>query len=100
MYYAIIGTDVPDSLDRRLSVRQEHLTRIEQLQNEGRLLTAGPFPGIDSEDPGPAGFTGSLIVAEFKSLSAAQQWADNDPYIKAGVYATVSVKPYKNTFPQ
>lgn len=100
MYYAIIGTDVTESLDRRLSVRQEHLTRLEQLQNEGRLLTAGPFPGIDSEDPGPAGFTGSLIVAEFKSLSAAQQWANNDPYIEAGVYATVSVKPYKKVFPQ
>lgn len=100
MYYAIIGTDVPDSLERRLSVRPEHLKRLEQLQNEGRLLTAGPFPGIDSEDPGPAGFTGSLIVAEFGSHSAAQQWADSDPYIEAGVYATVSVKPYKNVFPQ
>jgi len=100
MYYAIIGTDVPDSLVRRLSVRPDHLKRLELLQNEGRLLTAGPFPGIDSEDPGPAGFTGSLIVAEFDSKSAAQQWADSDPYIKAGVYATVSVKPYKNVFPQ
>ena len=100
MYYTIIGTDVPESLDRRLSVRQEHLARLEQLQNEGRLLTAGPFPGIDSEDPGPAGFSGSLIIAEFNSLSEAQQWADNDPYIKAGVYDSVSVKPYKKVFPQ
>lgn len=100
MYYAIIGTDVPDSLERRLSVRPDHLKRLEQLQNEGRLLTAGPFPGIDSEDPGPAGFTGSLIIAEFDSKPAAQQWADSDPYIEAGVYATVSVKPYKNVFPQ
>ncbi len=100
MYYAIIGTDVADSLERRLSARPEHLKRLEQLQNEGRLLTAGPFPAIDAENPGPAGFTGSLIVAEFDSKSAAQQWADSDPYIKAGVYATVSVKPYKNVFPQ
>ncbi|MFW2440762.1 MAG: YciI family protein [Arenicellales bacterium] len=100
MYYSIIGTDVPESLERRLSVRQEHLARLEQLQNEGRLLTAGPFPGIDSEDPGPAGFSGSLIVAEFNSLSEAQQWADSDPYIEAGVYASVSVKPYKKVFPQ
>ena len=100
MYYTIIGTDVPESLERRLSVRQEHLARLEQLQNEGRLLTAGPFPGIDSEDPGPAGFSGSLIVAEFNSLSEAQQWADSDPYIDAGVYASVSVKPYKKVFPQ
>ena len=100
MYYSIIGTDVPESLDRRVSVRQQHLARLEQLQNEGRLLTAGPFPAIDSEDPGPAGFTGSRIVAEFDTLIDAQQWADNDPYIKAGVYAAVSVKPYKNVFPQ
>ncbi|MEA1889331.1 MAG: YciI family protein [Pseudomonadota bacterium] len=100
MYYAIIGTDIPDSLDKRLSVRPEHLARLEQLQDEGRLLTAGPFPVIDSEDPGPAGFSGSLIVAEFESLSDAQLWADNDPYIKAGVYASVSVKPYKKVFPQ
>jgi len=100
MYYTIIGTDVPESLERRLSVRQKHLARLEQLQNEGRLLTAGPFPGIDSEDPGPAGFSGSLIVAEFNSLSEAQKWADSDPYIDAGVYASVSVKPYKKVFPQ
>ena len=100
MYYTIIGTDVPESLERRISVRQEHLARLEKLQNEGRLLTAGPFPDIDSEDPGPAGFSGSLIVAEFNSLSDAQQWADNDPYIKAGVYESVSVKPYKKVFPQ
>ncbi len=100
MYYAIIGTDVPDSLERRLSVRPEHLKRLEELQNEGRLLTAGPFPCIDSDDPGPAGFSGSLIVAEFDSLSAARQWADSDPYIEAGVYASVSVKSYKKVYPQ
>ena len=100
MYYAIIGTDVANSLSKRLSVRPEHLARLEKLQDEGRLLTAGPFPAIDSEDPGEAGFTGSLIVADFESLNSAQQWADNDPYIAAGVYASVSVKPFKKVFPQ
>ena len=86
MYYVIIGTDVQDSLERRISARPAHLERITKLQDEGRLLTAGPFPGIDSEDPGTAGFTGSLIVAEFDSLADAQQWADADPYMAAGVY--------------
>ena len=100
MYYAIIGTDVANSLNKRLSVRPEHLARLESLQNEGRLLTAGPFPAIDSEDPGEAGCTGSLIVADFESLVAAQQWADDDPYIAAGVYDSVSVKPFKKVFPQ
>ena len=100
MYYAIFGTDVANSLNKRLSVRPEHLARLESLQNEGRLLTAGPFPAIDSEDPGEAGFTGSLIVADFESLVAAQQWADDDPYIAAGVYDSVSVKPFKKVFPQ
>jgi uncharacterized protein YciI len=100
MYYAIIGTDIANSLNKRLSVRPEHLARLESLQNEGRLLTAGPFPAIDSEDPGEAGFTGSLIVADFESLVAAQQWADDDPYIAAGVYDSVSVKPFKKVFPQ
>ena len=100
MYYAIFGTDVANSLTKRLSVRPEHLARLESLQNEGRLLTAGPFPAIDSEDPGEAGFTGSLIVADFESLVAAQQWADDDPYIAAGVYDSVSVKPFKKVFPQ
>lgn len=100
MYYVIIGTDVQDSLDRRMSARPAHLERITKLQDEGRLLTAGPFPGIDSEDPGTAGFTGSLIVADFDSLADAQQWADADPYMAAGVYETVSVKPFKKVFPQ
>jgi uncharacterized protein YciI len=100
MYYVIIGTDVQDSLERRISARPAHLERITTLQDEGRLLTAGPFPGIDSEDPGTAGFTGSLIVAEFDSLADAQQWADADPYMAAGVYENVSVKPFKKVFPQ
>lgn len=100
MYYAIIGTDVTNSLNKRQSVRPEHLARLEKLQNEGRLLTAGPFPAIDSEDPGEAGFTGSLIIADFESLNSAQLWADNDPYIAAGVYDSVSVKPFKKVFPQ
>ena len=85
MYYVILGTDVADSLEKRLSARPEHLARLTQLQNEGRLLTAGPLPAIDSDDPGDAGFTGSLIVAEFESLAAAQQWAEKDPYMEAGV---------------
>jgi len=100
MYYAIIGTDVTKSQDLRLSARPEHLERLDKLQDEGRLLTAGPFPCIDALDPGPAGFSGSLIVAEFASLVAAQEWANDDPYLKAGVYASVSVNPYKNVFPK
>jgi uncharacterized protein YciI len=100
MYYAIIGTDVPESLEKRLSARPAHLVRLEQLQSEGRLLTAGPFPSIDSDEPGPAGFSGSLIVAEFDSLNDAQCWANQDPYIEAGVYEAVIVKPYKKVFPQ
>jgi uncharacterized protein YciI len=99
MLYAVIGTDNPDSLQRRLAARPDHLARLNELKNAGRLVLAGPFPAIDSEDPGPAGFTGSLIVAEFESLAAAQQWADADPYIKAGVYSHVSVKPFKKTLP-
>jgi len=99
MFYAIVGQDVSDSLDQRLSARPAHLDRLHTLQQTGRLLLAGPFPAIDSNDPGPAGFSGSLIVAEFDSLSAAQSWADADPYVAAGVYATVSVKPFKKVFP-
>ncbi len=99
MFYAIVGQDVSDSLDQRLSVRPAHLDRLHSLQQAGRLLLAGPFPAIDSNDPGPAGFSGSLIVAEFDSLSAAQSWADADPYVAAGVYASVSVKPFKKVFP-
>ena len=99
MFYAVISEDVEDSLEKRMSVRADHIDRLKQLQDEGRLLLAGPHPGIDSEDPGPAGFTGSLIVAEFESLEAAQEWADADPYIAAGVYAKVVVKPFKKVFP-
>jgi uncharacterized protein YciI len=99
MWYAIVGQDVPDSLERRKSARPAHLERLKLLQNEGRLMLAGPFPSIDAEDPGPAGFSGSLIVAEFSSLVAAQAWAEDDPYVSAGVYHNVVVKPFKKAFP-
>lgn len=99
MWYVITGTDHPESLERRLAVRPAHVARLEQLQAEGRLLLAGPFPAIDSEQPGPAGFTGSLIVAEFASLADAEQWAGADPYADAGVYASVSVKPFRKVLP-
>ncbi|MCX7512209.1 YciI family protein [Frateuria sp. STR12] len=99
MWFAIVGTDVPESLDKRKSSRPQHVARLEQLQAEGRLLLAGPFPAIDSEDPGPAGFTGSLIIAEFSSQADAQRWADADPYVAAGVYAGVQVKPFRQTLP-
>ncbi len=99
MWYAITGTDHPDSLDRRLAARAAHVARLEKLQEEGRLLLAGPFPAIDAEQPGSAGFTGSLIVAEFVSLTEAEQWAKVDPYVEAGVYASVSVKPFRKTLP-
>lgn len=99
MFYAIVGHDVPDSLEKRLASRPAHLARLSTLQNEGRLLLAGPFPVLDSPDPGPSGFSGSLIVAEFDSLDAALAWADADPYVAAGVYASVSVKPFKKVLP-
>lgn len=99
MLYAILGEDAPDSLERRLAARPEHLARLTELQGDGRLILAGPFPAIDSPDPGPAGFSGSLIVAEFDSLQAARTWADADPYVAAGVYAGVSVKPFKKVLP-
>jgi len=99
MYYAIIGTDQEDSLEARISARPEHLKRLEALRDEGRLLLAGPFPAIDSEDPGPAGFTGSLIVAEFSDLKAAKAWANQDPYALTGVYANVTVTPFKKVLP-
>ena len=99
MFYAIICSDVADSLEKRLSARPDHVCRLQELQDEGRLLIAGPHPHIDSEDPGPAGFSGSLIVAEFDSLESAQTWADADPYIAAGVYENVVVKPFKRVFP-
>ncbi|HEY6095383.1 MAG TPA: YciI family protein [Gallionellaceae bacterium] len=99
MLYAITGHDVPDSLDKRLAARPAHLARLQALQNEGRLILAGPFPAVDAVDPGPAGFSGSLIVAEFASLAEATSWADADPYVAAGVYALVSVKPFKKVLP-
>jgi uncharacterized protein YciI len=100
MLYCIVGTDVENSLPLRKSAREAHLARLRELQQEGRLILAGPNPAIDSNDPGEAGFTGSLIVAEFPDLGQAQAWADADPYIAAGVYAGVSVKPFKQVFPQ
>ncbi|HZV98461.1 MAG TPA: YciI family protein [Methylophilaceae bacterium] len=99
MWYAVVTQDHPDSLEKRLAVRPAHLERLQGLQNEGRLLLAGPFPAIDSVDPGPAGYSGSLIVAEFESLQAAQAWAEADPFVNAGVYASVTVKPFRKTLP-
>ncbi len=99
MYYAIISEDIEDSLSLRMGVRPAHLARVEQLCDEGRLLMAGPHPAIDAEDPGPAGFSGSLIVAEFPSLEAAKAWAEADPYVEAGVYRNVTVKPFKKVLP-
>jgi len=99
MYYSIYATDNDDSLEARLSVRPAHVARLKALVDQGRLLVAGPSPAVDSEDPGPAGFTGSLIIAEFESLADAQAWADADPYITAGVYRAVEVKPYKKVLP-
>ena len=97
--YAIISQDVPDSLPLRLQARPDHLARLEQLKSEGRLVLAGPHPAIDSMDPGEAGFTGSLVVAEFESLDSARQWADADPYVTAGVYHKVTIKPFRKVFP-
>lgn len=99
MLYAIISQDVENSLQARIKARPDHLARLEELQTEGRLVLAGPHPAIDSNDPGDAGFTGSLVVAEFASQQDAQNWADADPYIAAGVYQKVTVKPFKKVFP-
>lgn len=99
MLYAIVGEDRADSLAARLAARPAHLERLKALQDEGRMILAGPCPAIDSPDPGPAGFTGSVIVAEFASLEAAKAWADADPYVAAGVYEKVSVTPFKKVFP-
>ena len=99
MWYAITAEDVPNSLEKRLAARPEHLARLTALQNQGKLLLAGPFPAIDSIDPGAAGFSGSLIVAEFDHLDAAKTWADADPYVTAGVYKAVIVKPFRKTLP-
>lgn len=99
MLYAIISQDVENSLEKRLAARPAHLERLQFLQQQGRLILAGPHPAIDSEDPGQAGFSGSLVVAEFDSLEAAKIWADDDPYITAGVYKQVTVKPFKKVLP-
>jgi uncharacterized protein YciI len=99
MWYAIISEDHPNSLENRKATRQAHVERLQLLQDQGRLLIAGPHPMIDSEDPGDAGFSGSLVVADFESLEQAQAWADVDPYVAGGVYAKVTVKPYKKVFP-
>ncbi len=99
MLYLIYSEDIENSLPLRLTVREQHLARLQQLQDEGRLVIAGPCPAIDSDNPGDAGFTGSLIIAEFDSLVNAQIWADQDPYISAGVYQNVTVKPYKKVLP-
>ncbi len=99
MWYAIISQDVENSLELRASVRQVHVARLTALVNEGRLLTAGPHPAVDAIEPGPAGFTGSLVIADFPSLTDAMDWADADPYIEAGVYEKIVVKPYKRVLP-
>jgi uncharacterized protein YciI len=99
MLYMISGTDVPGSLEKRLAARPAHLQRIKDLQDQGRLILAGPHPAVDSPDPGDAGFSGSLIVAEFDSMTAAEQWAQSDPYVEAGVFASVVVKPFNKVLP-
>ncbi len=99
LFYAIVGEDTPNSLEKRLAARPAHIERLTALRDQGRLLLAGPFPAIDSVDPGPAGFSGSLIVAAFDSLEAATQWAEADPYLATGVYAKVSVRPFKKVLP-
>lgn len=99
MWYVIYSTDNENSLEKRLSVRDKHVQRLNDLKDQGRLLVAGPMPAIDSEEPGSAGFTGSTVIANFESLEDAQQWADNDPYIAANVYKQVIVKPFKKVLP-
>ena len=100
MLFALMCEDIPDSLPLRKEARPAHLERLKALQADGRLVLAGPFPAVESDDPGEAGFTGSLIVAEFESLTAARQWADQDPYSLAGVYSRVTIKPFRQVFPQ
>jgi uncharacterized protein YciI len=99
MLYMIRGTDVPNSLEKRIAARPAHIARLEKLRNEGRLILSGPLPAIDAEDPGAAGFTGSLIVAEFDSLQVARDWAATDPYVTGGVYASVDVQPFRKALP-
>lgn len=99
MFYVLIGEDAPDSLSARMAARPDHLARLEALRDEGRLLVAGPMPAIDSPDPGPAGFSGSLVIAEFGSLAEAEAWLAQDPYVLQGVFARTSVRPYKKVLP-
>ena len=99
MLYVLIGEDAPNALDKRLAARGEHVARLQALQADGRLVLAGPCPAIDANDPGPAGFTGSVIIAEFPSLSEAKAWADADPYVAAGVYERVEVRPFRKVLP-
>ena len=99
MLYSIVGTDVENSLQGRLAARPDHVARLKELVNQGRLVLAGPNPAIDSNDPGDAGFTGSIIIAEFNSLEDAQSWADQDPYLLTGVYGSVEVKPFNQALP-
>jgi uncharacterized protein YciI len=99
MLYALISQDAADTLEKRMAARPEHVKRLEQMRDEGRLILAGPNPAIDSDDPGPAGFTGSLVVAEFDSLEDARRWANADPYLAAGVYEQTTVKPFKKVLP-
>jgi uncharacterized protein YciI len=99
MLYSIVGIDKANSLEARMAVRGEHIARLKELLEQGRLIIAGPNPAIDSDDPGEAGFSGSIIIAEFDSLQAAEDWADDDPYIKSGAYASVLVKPFKKVLP-
>lgn len=99
MWYAILSEDVEDSLERRQAARAAHLARLNELLDQGRLLLAGPHPAIDAEDPGPAGFTGSLVIADFASLEAARSWAEADPYVASGAYARVTVKPFRKVLP-
>lgn len=99
MWYAIEGFDGPDVLERRIAARPEHVARLEALRDAGRLLLAGPCPAIDAEDPGPAGYSGSIVIAEFPSIEDARSWADADPYVAAGVYLTIEVRPFRRVLP-
>jgi uncharacterized protein YciI len=99
MLYTFISQDAANTLEKRMAARPEHVKRLQQLRDEGRLILAGPHPAIDSDDPGPAGFTGSLVVAEFDSLEDARRWANADPYLAAGVYEQTTVKPFKKVLP-
>ena len=98
MYYVLFAHDIPNTLEKRLAVREQHLARLKQLQKENRLLIAGPNPAIDDENPGEAGFTGSTVIAQFENLQAAKNWAEQDPYVEAGVYGEVIIKPFKKVF--